>query len=128
MVSRATEDGSAPAFPPGVRVIATQRSQRITEHLRQSKIEHYVVVRPRAADEHASVDGSFDGVRVVVHVAGDECRLAVVADASAARRADGYVAGFGELEEVRVVVAPGIARSLRANSIVGPLPGWPEGG
>ena len=71
-----------------------------------SQIEHDGVVRARAADQRAAGGRWLDRVGVVVEAAGDERRLAAVADAGAARPADGHVAGLGELEQVRVVLAP----------------------
>src|SRR5207247_6746464 len=70
------------------------------------EIEDDVVVRLRAADECAAVAGGFNRIRAVVDAAGDEFRLAGLADAGATGPADGHVAGFGEFQEAGVVVAP----------------------
>src|SRR4051794_37230611 len=88
VVSRDTEGESAPALPPGARVIASQCPQRVTG---RSQVEHHVDARLRAADECASVRGRLDRVGAVADVAGDEGGLAVVADAGTARPADGHV-------------------------------------
>src|SRR5262249_39458285 len=71
-----------------------------------SQIEHDIAVRLRAADQRTPHGWGFDWFGVVVEVAGNERRLAVVADAGAARPTDGYVARLGEFEQARVVVAP----------------------
>ena len=92
-----------------------------------SQIEHHVVARPRAADQRAPGGGRFDRLGVVVDGAGDERRLAGVADAGAARPADGYVAGLSELEQARVVVAPRDREVAAREPIVGPLPGLAGG-
>ena len=55
-------------------------------------------MRARAADQRAAGGRRLDRVGVVVDAAGDERRLAAVADAGAAGPADGHVAGLGELE------------------------------
>src|SRR4029453_6405051 len=71
-----------------------------------SQVEHEPVLRLRAADERAAVGGGLDGVGAVGDLAGNERRLAGMADAGAAGPADGYVTGLGELEEAGVVAAP----------------------
>ena len=50
--------------------------------------------------------GRLDRLGAVLEIAGDEGRLAAVAHAGAARPADRYVAGLGELEQAGVVRAP----------------------
>src|SRR5262245_21497401 len=71
-----------------------------------SQVEHEPVPRLRAADERAAVGGRLDGVGAVGDLAGDERRLAGVADPGGAGPADGYVTGLGELEEAGVVAVP----------------------
>src|SRR4051794_8875029 len=84
----------------------TGRTLRACAHACRSQIEHDIVVWLGAADERASVGGEFDGVGAVSDIASDERGLAGVADAGAARPADGYVACFGEFEQAGVVAAP----------------------
>src|SRR5262245_65696441 len=71
-----------------------------------SQVEHEPVLRLRAADERAAVGGRLDGVGAVGDLAGNERRLAGMADAGAAGPTDGYVAGLGELEQAGVVAVP----------------------
>src|SRR5262245_30626428 len=72
----------------------------------RSQVEHEAILRLRAADERAAAGGRLDGVGAVGDLAGNERRLAGMANAGAAGPADGYVTGLGELEQAGVVAVP----------------------
>src|SRR6266850_1113418 len=63
-----------------------------------SDVDHDVALRPGAADQDISLRRRIERIRLVGDGAGDQSALAVVADAGAARPADGHVARFRQLE------------------------------
>src|SRR5436309_10213768 len=72
----------------------------------RSEVECELGAGAAAADEDSSVGRRFEGFGTVSDLAGEQAALAVVADAVAAREADRHVAGFGEVEQARVLVVP----------------------
>src|SRR3954447_3905183 len=71
-----------------------------------SQVQYHVALRLRAADQRAAVGGGLHRIRAVADGAGDERRLAGVADPGATGPADGHVARLGKLEDAGVVAAP----------------------
>src|SRR5262249_26259626 len=76
------------------------------DHPGSSQIEHEVAPRPCAAAQRAAADRRPQGTGAVRDGARHDRRLAVVADAGAARPSDGNVARLRELEQVGVLAAP----------------------